>query len=232
MGDISRNMLGACIAIGFLLPIRKSFPKGPMLIFKATLTILMASQLYPIVIAVIDEHHARRDFPILSDFQAPLQIHRWISDTAITTENDIGHQGNRAMQVALSTQLYSGVALKYFSANWEKYQWFQFRIYNPSIEAITITCRIHDKKHTEGIQLYQDRFNKSNSISQGWNTITISLEDVLRAPDKRQMDLSQIYGIGFFASLLPHPRKIYIDDVKLIPSLKLSQNTPLRSRHF
>lgn len=218
MGDIFRDILGACIAIGFLLPIRKSFPKVPMLVFKTTLAILVASQFYPIVMAVIDEHHARRDFPILSDFQTPLQIHRWTGSAAITIENDIGHQGNFAMRADLTTQLYSGFALKYVPGNWEQYQGFQFRIYNPSAEPIFITCRIHDKKHTKGLQQYQDRFNKTNSISQGWNTITISLEAVRQAPEKRQMDLSQIYGIGFFASRLPHPKSIYIDDVKLIPT--------------
>ncbi len=211
MGDIFRNMIGACIAIAFLLPIRKSVPKTPMLIFKTTLIILVASQFYPIVIALVDEHHARRDFPVLSDFQTPFQNHRWSGDKI----ENIGSQGNRAMRVDLTTQIYSGVALKYFPVNWQQYQWFQFRIYNPSADTIKITCRIHDKKHTQGVQRYRDRFNQTQSLSQGWNTITISLEEVRRAPNKRQMDLSQIYGIGFFASRLPHPRKIYIDDVKL-----------------
>ena len=215
MGDIFRNMLGACIAIGFLLPIRKSVPKTPMLIFRTTLIILVASQFYPIVIDLIDEHQARRDFPILSDFQTPYQIHRWTGDAAITIENHIGRQGNRAMRVALTTQIYSGAALKYFPVDWRQYQWFQFRIYKPSADAITITCRIHDKNHTQGVQRYQDRFNTTRSLSQGWNTITISLEEVRRAPDNRQMDLSQIYGIGIFASRLPYPKNIYIDDVRL-----------------
>ena len=214
MGDIFRNMIGACIAIVFLLPIRNSVPKTPMLIFKTITVILVLSQFYPIVIDLTDEHHARRDFPILSDFQTPYQINRWTGDAAITIEN-IGSQGNRAMRADLTTQVYSGVALKYFPADWQQYQWFQFRIFNPSADAINITCRIHDKKHTQDVQRYQDRFNKSQFLSQGWNTITINLEEVRRAPEKRQMDLGQVYGVGIFSSRLPHPRKIYIDDVRL-----------------
>ncbi len=215
-GDIFRDMMGACIAIGFLLPIRKSVPKIPMRIFRTALIVLLASQFYPIVIDLIDEHQARRDFPILSDFQTPFQIHRWTGDADITIESHIGRQGNRAMRVALTTQMYSGTALKYFPADWRQYQWFQFRIYNPSADAITITCRIHDKRHTQGVQRYQDRFNTTRSVAQGWNTITISLEEVRRAPDNRQMDLSQIYGVGIFASRLPYPRNIYIDGVRLL----------------
>jgi len=216
MGDIYRNMLGACMSVAFLLPIRKTLPKTPMLIFKSTLIILVALQCFPIAIALIDEHQARRDFPILSDFETPSQIQRWTGDAAISIENDISHPGNHTMQVALTTQMYSGTALKYYPTNWQSYQWFQFRIYNPSSDAIKITCRIHDKKHTQGLQRYQDRFNQTQSLSQGWNTITISLEEVRRAPEKRQMDLSQVYGVGIFSSRLPHPRKIYIDDVRLL----------------
>lgn len=215
MGDIFRNILGACIAIGFLLPIGKSVSKAPMLIYRTTLIILVAWQCYPIVIDLIDEHQSRRDFPILSDFQTPNQIHRWSGDASVTIGNDIGRNGNRALRVSLTTQTYSGVALKYFPVDWRQYQWLQFRIYNPSADAITITCRIHDKKHTQGVQRYQDRFNTTRVLAQGWNTISISLEEVRRAPDTRQMDLSQIYGVGIFASRLPHPREIYIDDVNL-----------------
>jgi VanZ family protein len=216
MGDLFRNMIGAFIAICFILPIRESVPKPPMRVLRTIIVLLVASQFYPIILALIDEHHARRQFPILSDFQTPLQIQRWTGSAAITIENDIGHRGNRAMRADLTTQVYSGLALKYFPANWQQYQWFQFRIYNPSADAITMTCRIHDKKHTAGVQQYQDRFNKTERLSQGWNTITISLEEVRRAPHNRQMDLSQVYGVGIFASRLPQPRTIYIDDVRLM----------------
>jgi VanZ family protein len=215
MGDIFRNMLGACIAIAFLLPIRKSVPKATMLIFRSTLILLILAQFYPVVIDLIDEHHARRDFPVLSDFQTPYQVHRWTGDAAIEIEN-IGSRGNRAMRADLTTQVYSGVALKYFPTDWQAYQWFQFRIYNPSADAIKITCRIHDRSHIQGVQRYLDRFNTTRSIPHGWNTITISLEEVRRAPDNRQMDLSQIYGVGIFASRLPYPRNIYIDGVRLL----------------
>ena len=215
MADIFRNFIGASIAICFMLPIRKAVPKVPMRILITILIILAGLQFYPMAIALVDEHHASRDFPILSDFQTHLQIHRWTGDAVITVENDIGRKNNQAMRADLTTQLYSGVALKYFPGNWQHYQWFQFRIYNPSKDVISITCRIHDKTHIKGVQQYKDRFNTTHSFPNGWSTITISLDEIRQAPDERQMDLGQIYGVGFFASQLAYPRTIYIDDVRL-----------------
>lgn len=176
MGDLFRNLIGAGIAICFLLPLKRSLPKN--LVFKTMLVLLVVVQIYPVAIALIDEHHARRDFPILSNFQTPFQRHRWTGDAGTTIDNDVVHPGNRAMRADLTTQKYSGVALTYFPGDWQGHKLFQFRIYNPSTDAIRITCRIHDKKHTQGVQRYRDRFNQTQSLSQGWNTITISLEAI------------------------------------------------------
>jgi hypothetical protein len=65
--------------------------------------------------------------------------------------------------------------MKYFPANWQQYQRLQFRILNPSPQPLSLTCRIHDELHARGIQRYQDRFNQTYAISQGWNIITINI---------------------------------------------------------
>jgi hypothetical protein len=214
-GDLLRNFIGVGIAICFLLPIRHTIPKMAITLFQIILLIALTLQFYPIAIALIDEHHARQTFPVLSDFQTAGQIHRWTSDNHIAIENDIGRQGNHAMRADLTTNRYSGFSLKHFPANWQHYHKFEFSIYNPSEKAIEITCRIHDKLHLQGLQPYEDRFNATHSFTTGWTTITISLEEIRQAPADRQMDLGQIYSIIFFASDLPHPRTIYIDDVRL-----------------
>lgn len=215
IGDLFRNLIGAGVALCFLLPVRKRFPSKLLLLFKFILVILTGLQIRPIAVALIDEHHARNEFPVLSDFQRAMQLDRWEGGADISIEKDINVQGNRAMRADLDTQLYSGFTLKYFPRNWRGYQWFRFRIYNPSEEAIRLTCRIHDKWHTQGPQLYADRFNRTRSIPVGWHTIAIPLDDVRMAPAGREMDLGRIYAVGFFATQLPRPRTIYIDDLRL-----------------
>jgi VanZ family protein len=69
--DIYRNLIGAMVAVVFLMPIKRSIPKFLLNLFCTAAVLMMVTQLVPIAVALIDEHHARRDFPILSDFQSP-----------------------------------------------------------------------------------------------------------------------------------------------------------------
>jgi VanZ family protein len=216
LGDMFRNLIGAGIAICFFLPATKvahiTYRRIALIVF----IVLMTTQFYPVGIALLDEYHARRNFPMLSDFQSPWQIQRWIGDAALTREADIGREGNWSMRTDLTTQQYSGCALKYFPGDWRGYRWLQLRVFNPSAAPIDITCRVHDRLHAHGIQRYADRFNTTRTVSKGWHTITIRLTDVQQAPSERLMDLGHIYGVGIFASRLARPRTIYIDDVQLI----------------
>lgn len=214
-GDMFRNLIGAGIAISFYLPAARAMPIFVRRIAMFVFTGLALTQLVPVGIAALDEHAARQSFPIISDFQSPGQIRRWSGSAVITRAPNIGNRGNWAMQVHLTTWQYSGCALNHFPGDWQGYQWFQFRVYNPADRPIAITCRIHDQIHTQGIQRYDDRFNGTYRIASGWNTIRISLANLQQAPATRRMNLRRIYGVGIFASHLPHPQIIYIDDVQL-----------------
>jgi VanZ family protein len=213
--DLYRNFIGAMAAVVFLLPIRSSIPKVLSNVFRIAVVLMVLTQLVPVAVALIDEHHARRDFPNLSDFQTPFQIHRWQGSAGISIASSVSTPGNNALRADLTTRQYSGVNIKYFPANWQQYQRFQFRILNPSPQPLSLTCRIHDELHTRGIQRYQDRFNQTYAISQGWNTISINLSEVEKSPRNRPMDLTQIRSIGIFATRLAQPRTIYIDDLIL-----------------
>lgn len=215
LGDIGRNMIGAGIAVCFLLPLRKAFSKTGLTAARTVLVFLVLTQIYPIGIALLDEYRARRDFPILSDFESPLQLDRWNGGARISIEKVAG-KGSKAMRADLTTKLYSGVSLEYFPQNWMGYKYFQFRIYNPLKDSIKITCRIHDREHTRGVQEFRDRFNRSFTLTQGWSTVTISLEEVKKAPEQRDMDMGRIYGVGIFATRLQQPRTVYVDDVALL----------------
>ena len=127
-----------------------------------------------------------------------------------------GSEGNPSLRVALTTQRYSGVTLKYFQGNWETYDRFQFRVYNPSSGSLSLTCRIHDDIHAQDAQDFHDRFNRTFDLPMGWSTVTIPLKEIKAAPATRQMDLRRIRGVRLFAFRLPHPRIIYIDDLKLL----------------
>lgn len=213
IGDIYRNMLGATVAILFFLPNIDFILKTGLITLRGIAIFLVMLQFVPVGLALIDEQQARVDFPVLSDLQTPLQISRWSGNTINEVVNTTDRPGNSALSVTLSTSKYSGVGLKYFRKQWEPYSWFQFSVYNPSIETLKLTCRIHDKTHNNQ---YLDRFNRSFLIIHGWNFIKINLKDIREAPENREMDLNKIQFVGIFATRLPQPRNILIDDLKLL----------------
>jgi hypothetical protein len=215
--DLFRDIIGAMLYLFFLLPSRKTISKRILLMMQSGTVVLVGLQIFPVIIAITDDYIARRQFPELSSFETPFEIQRWSGGTDFRIDKKIKKTGKASMRVFLNTNKYSGVVLQYFPKNWEGYNYFQFAIFNPLSEDISITCRIHDKKHTQQGQKYEDRFNRSFTIPKGWNTITVSLKDIKHAPKNRQMNMHEIRNIGFFSSSLPYQRIINIDDVKLSP---------------
>jgi VanZ family protein len=215
VGDLFRDMIGAIAGLFFLFPSKKIIPKTALRSFQIVTLLLIGSQMYPVFVAFSDEYRARNHFPVLSNFESPFEIQRWVGDSQFSVDSNVFRSGNHSLKVLLNADLYSGIALFYFPGDWEGYHSFQFSIYNPDTEMLSITCRIHDKKHVQGPELYEDRFNRKYVLRTGWNTITINMKDILLAPKGREMDIRHIMGVGFFATRLPHPRILYVDDVML-----------------
>ena len=203
-------------AIAFILPGRKILPKRLLRVLQGAALLLIVFQIYPVATAVTDEYQARSQFPVLADFEYPFELERWTGAAGRAIDDTIKHSGNHSMRVSMDTALYSGVSLSYFPGDWTGFSQFQCSIYNPNSDPLTLTCRIHDLAHTQGIQRYQDRYNKSFTLATGWHTITIELETVKNAPIDRAMDMRHILGIGIFATRLPQPRVVYIDAVRLL----------------
>lgn len=55
------------------------------------------------------------------------------------------------------------------------------------------------KKHTQAVQMYEDRYNRSFIIPPGGRIFAIRLEDVRQAPRERQMEMQPILPISFFS---------------------------------
>jgi hypothetical protein len=175
---------------------------------------LLASCL-PLAVALCDEGIARAQFPLLSDFETPFEEDRWRRNTNSSVDRSVARHGKASMRVEMDTSTYSGVSFVYFPRNWTGYRFLHLDVLNPSSEEIKITCRIHDRRHEEGEQRFEDRFNKLFRLRQGWNDLRIDLAEVARAPVGRTMDLGEIRLMGLFASKLPMPRTIFVDHVRL-----------------
>jgi VanZ family protein len=72
---------------------------------------------------------------------------------------------------------------------------------------LPLTIRIHDVRHDNR---FEDRFNRQLLIRPGFNRIVIPLDDVRRAPDRREMDMRHIRQIILFGYRLTLPTHVYL----------------------
>jgi VanZ family protein len=214
-GDVCRDVIGGLVGVFFLLGSRKSLRAKILTVFQIITVGLVGLQVYPVFTALADEYLSTRQFPVLSGFETPWEIARWDGGAAIAVDCSVHREGKCSLRVQLGTERYSGISLVYFPHNWEGAKGFRFCVFNPLKEVISLTCRIHDQQHENGLQLFTDRFNRRYELPSGWNTVEIDARDILNAPKERQMDMGHIAGVGIFATKLPQPQVVYFDDVKL-----------------
>ena len=220
--DIFRNIVGTLFGLLFLAPSRKRMKSSWILIFKTLILLLIFFSVIPLAQAIIDEIIIRRQFPILSDFEAPFETKRWIEigNSKISIDNNIYKNGKTSLKIVFNTKKYSGISLKYFFYDWRNYDALEFSLFNPAPEPLKITCRVHDSLHKKNNQKYADRFNQRLWIKKGWNDIRIPISHILNAPKNRKMDLSTIRGFNIFVVRLPEPRIIYLDNIRLTKNNK------------
>jgi hypothetical protein len=114
--------------------------------------------------------------------------------------------------LALEPALYPGVTVEEPFPDWRGYRRLVFTVVSDLGTPLRLTIRVHDAAHD---QRYEDRFNLTLSVAHGVNRFAIPLEDIKRAPDRREMDMRRIRGIVLFAYQLKEPTRVYISALRL-----------------
>jgi hypothetical protein len=212
--DVWRDFLGMLLFFFFFAPARFRLSKKAMRIIQAFLLVFLLIEFYFPFKAIADEIISREQFPVLSDFETPFETSRWKGDARLHKVADFSHTGKACARIFLKTDLYSGVSLNYFPRNWEGFRYLEFYVYSEN--NLRMTCRIHDDIHIKNKEPFEDRLNKRLFLQHGWNHIIISIQEIENAPAGRKMNLRKIMNFGIFATQLPSPAEISIDDVSLV----------------
>ncbi len=213
--DVRLDVLGAMLgAAWFALPSspREVFARNSILL--AVIGIITVLDGVPLLVAMTDEAYARRDFPVLADFESPFQLGRWSAPTALAVVSAPDGGRGHVMAAQLMPAQYAGFALKHFARDWSGYQTLTFEIFRRGNEPMTLNCRINDIAH-ETDNRFEDRFNRRFDLQPGWTRIEIPLADVRAAPLDREMNLAEIAALGCFRIDLREPEQLLIDNVLL-----------------
>ena len=213
LGDMYRNFLGSSIPL--LYGRGRWFSNKATYALRLILIVLIGWQFKPVVANGIDEYRTRKQFPVLGDFESPLEISRWSGNGNMNRTKDLAQHGKFSLRIELPVRKYSGFSLNYFPNDWTGYTYLNFNVYYPGTEPFYMICRIHDRQHHRNGYRYRDRFNRRVDLHHGWNKIKINLDEVRQAPEGREMDMSKIVNWALFAVDIEHQQEIYLDYVYL-----------------
>lgn len=123
--------------------------------------------------------------------------------------------GGHALQITFSTKKYAGFRLVGPYGDWAGYSYLTMDMYNPEQEPLEIALRISDRQHDNGVNKFEDRFNRRLQLASGWNKVRIGINEIRTAPLKREMNMDEISGFAIFVEQLQRPRQVYWDNIRL-----------------
>lgn len=178
---------------------------------------LVSAVLWPIVSSFADEILTKYQFPVLADFETPFEATRFEGKTgAVALAEDHAFSGKRSLKISFFPGQWSGVTYEYLSSDWHSYSQLHFAVYNPGLSPVSLEILIHDVLYRKMHLPLNDLYSRMISLPAGeWTVVQIPLAEVQSAPQDRQMDLTQISGLGFFVEGEIHPLTLYLDSIKL-----------------
>ncbi len=123
-----------------------------------------------------------------------------------------GHGNGPWVRLDLKPGRYSGLELVEPCPDWRNRTRLVFTIVSDLNAPLNLELRIHDRGHN---RRFADRFNRTLTIVPGLNRVTVDLDDVRRAPGRRQMDLARIRGVMLFVTRLARPAHVYVGPMRL-----------------
>jgi len=211
--DVYRDLLGsvsAYIAPEIFPVVNRSF-----ILPAIGVMFLIIGASWPFFRSLIDEGLARRQFPVLADFETPFEQNRFSPGSRVYREKGIASHGRFSLRVQLTTATYSGASFFYFPPDWGGYHYLNLSLYNPGKKELSLHCRIHDIHHLEYGMRFSDRFHRLFVLHPGWNQCQVSLASVRAAPATRQMDMAHIQSLAFFVVRQSRPHVLYVDNIYL-----------------
>ncbi len=164
------------------------------------LALLLLLLAFAPAVRVADSYAARAAaFPALCDFAGT-----WEADFIATHRAGFAYTSSTrqdgaevpALRLDFEPALYSAFKLIEPYPDWTGYQRLRLVLRSELDHPVDLVLRIHDRAHDDR---YADRFNRRLTILPGQNAFAIPLDEIRRAPDAREMDLSAIARLSVFA---------------------------------
>lgn len=206
--DIERNLIGAWLAMFWLIPGSAQVWTGRLIA-----TSLFLAQVSVVGQIALTEHRLSQSLPILSSLEKPYELQWWDGQVERSTEHT--RLGQYSLRVQYTDSSYSSAMLHTLPSDWTGYKNLRFEVYNPQLTPVSLNLRIQDYDYQQRGSRFNDRYNLAFIAEHGWNTLEIELADVRESPESRQMQMNRIAQLEVFTTNLSQPKVIYLDHFRL-----------------
>jgi hypothetical protein len=202
VGDVITDALSAACVLCLLA--RRSIPKRKSITRLALLAgalVAVAVLVAPLARGALAYAARSAAFPDLSDFSKPLSLYfvqGLGTDVRVARLPDPWTVVTHAPALRVEVTNPDTPAVVFFEpvADWRAYHRLELEVVSPSRTPLLLVLRIDDAQHN---QEPEDRFNRAFEIAPpGRHVISVSLDEVARAPRGRRMDLGHIARVVVF----------------------------------
>ena len=186
------------------------------LLIPIALSVMSRALFTPLKYAVA-EQVVRAELPLLADFDS-----RWLNVFVSKTSSAVlkfeapppewkGHS-TQVARLQIWPGSWPGIQFYGVVRDWSNYDYLVFDLFSAESENAKMYLRINDLNHNHR---YSDRYNRSITVKPGYQQIRIPLGKVKAGPAEREMDMSKIKEVIFYAYRTKTARTFYLDNLRL-----------------
>jgi VanZ family protein len=206
--DVYYDLTGTWIGLIWCQPPTRTMRRARIAVF-----VLVLPAVTKIIFLALLQFQAARDFPLIADFETALELYQYRG--TIERSPLVQTRGNFSLKLTLQTTRYSGINFSRRYPDWTPYNALKVDIYNPDSTPLDIVIRVNDIAHDLAGWNDNDRYNHWVRLHQGWNYLSLPIEDIVKGPARRRMDMQKVSAIGLYTAGLTTTRDIYIDNIRL-----------------
>lgn len=188
--------------------------------------VLVASAVMAIVLIsvkparnLLDCYQQYRSFPQLASFERSRELGSFHGTRAtLRRSEEWSSAGDWSLKMQLRPARFSGAAMIWFPRDWSHTSALQLDLHNPAEDAVTVFVKVFDHQHTLTGYNHRDRFLRSFVVeANASQAVHIDMQDILTAPEDRQMDLNNVWALEIFVADVSSPQVLFVDHLRLVP---------------
>jgi hypothetical protein len=222
--DFNRDVAGALVFLGLYATFDRQITRSLtektsrfLPTVRIGLLILFTVTFIPVFMWIGAYWHQSRIFPVICTFDSDSELKflgtRRAGLEIITPPPEWeGEARGRLARITYRSATYPDFEINEPYPDWSGHDTLAFTAFSDVDSTVRLSIRIEDRLHNHR---FEDRYTGSFYLNKGVNQITIPLDEVARAPEKRTMDMTKIYAIHLYAYKIKDSLTVYFDNFYL-----------------